>query len=266
MTLCINRDFIQQMRLYYPQVIKSNHHTLYIHTVMDPYTHILCLPLTFSCQTTFISGSSKIMNCVCPFLDYIDCTTMREVVRVLQYRVCRDTYLHRYTYTYTVVCHPDEFEFVFIFEIETRKFTSFATVRSHVCIRKRNLNSNVRPHDYENTYLPSLFDPGVHPPLRSTHPQCDLTLLALLVLLVHFESHPPGLSNTPGPHGGLFEQTRYRKRIISPQCQVTVHSWSYQQWSLSTRIPNIHHGYYTTINRLGGEKTTNMHDVTIGKR
>jgi hypothetical protein len=37
-------------------------------TVMDPYTHIQCLSLTFSCQTTFISGSSEVMNSVCPFL------------------------------------------------------------------------------------------------------------------------------------------------------------------------------------------------------
>ena len=46
-------------------------YTLYIHTVMDQYAHILCLTLTFSCQTTFISSSSEIMNCVCPFLDYV---------------------------------------------------------------------------------------------------------------------------------------------------------------------------------------------------
>ena len=62
-------------------------HTLYIHTDMDPFTHILCLPFTFSCQTTFISGSSEIMNCnlsVSPFLDYIHCTTMSDVVLHIQ--------------------------------------------------------------------------------------------------------------------------------------------------------------------------------------
>ncbi len=29
---------------------------------MDPFTHILCLPLTFSCQTTFIFGSSEVQS------------------------------------------------------------------------------------------------------------------------------------------------------------------------------------------------------------
>ena len=91
---------------------------------MDPYTHILSLTLTFSCQTTFISGSSEIMNCVYPFLDYIDCTTMSDVVRVLHHR---DANLHTYTYKYTVT-HPDEFVLVFIFEIETHIFTSFVRI------------------------------------------------------------------------------------------------------------------------------------------
>jgi len=44
------------------------HHILYILTVMDPYTHILCLPLTCCCQTIFISGYSEVMTSVCPFL------------------------------------------------------------------------------------------------------------------------------------------------------------------------------------------------------
>ena len=81
---------------------------------MDPYKHIQCIPLTFSCQTTFIYGSSEVMNCVCPFLTTL---TARDTVRVLQYG---HTYLHRYTYTYTVT-HPSEFGFVFIFELETQQ-------------------------------------------------------------------------------------------------------------------------------------------------
>jgi hypothetical protein len=35
---------------------------------MDPYTHILCLPLTSCFQTTFISGHYEEMNSVCSFL------------------------------------------------------------------------------------------------------------------------------------------------------------------------------------------------------
>jgi hypothetical protein len=62
-----------------------------IHTYISVYVHILCLTLTFSCQTTFISGSSEIMNCVCSFLDYIDCIIISVVVRVIQHR---DTNLH----------------------------------------------------------------------------------------------------------------------------------------------------------------------------
>jgi hypothetical protein len=73
-----------------PEVIKSTHplfgtivsaedlldqnihiHTWYMDTVMVTYTHILDWTLTFSCQTTFISASFEIMNCVCPFLQYV---------------------------------------------------------------------------------------------------------------------------------------------------------------------------------------------------
>ena len=105
-------------------------HTSYMDTVMDPYEHILSLILTSSCQTTIISGSFEIMNCVGPFLDYIDCTNMSVVVRVVH---PRDVNLHTSTYTYTVT-HPSEFVFVFIFEIETHIFTSF--VRIHIRIRQ----------------------------------------------------------------------------------------------------------------------------------
>ncbi len=38
------------------------HHTLHILTVVDPYTHIQCLSLTFSCQTTFIPSSSEVIQ------------------------------------------------------------------------------------------------------------------------------------------------------------------------------------------------------------
>ncbi len=71
----------------YIYIHMTTHHTLYILTVMDPYTDILCLPLTFSCQMTFISGSSEVMNCVCPFLimDYMDCTTISDTEQVSQY-------------------------------------------------------------------------------------------------------------------------------------------------------------------------------------
>ena len=58
-------------------------HTSYMDTVMDPYEYILSLTLTFGCQTT-IYGSSEIINCVGPYLDYIDCTRMSVVVRVVQ--------------------------------------------------------------------------------------------------------------------------------------------------------------------------------------
>jgi hypothetical protein len=70
-------------------------HTSYMHTVMDPYVYILSLTLTFSCQprTTFISGSSEIMNCVGPFLNYIDSTSMSVAVRVVQHR----TLIHIHT-------------------------------------------------------------------------------------------------------------------------------------------------------------------------
>jgi hypothetical protein len=70
-------------------------HTSYMDTVMDPYEHILSLTLTFS---------------VVPFLDYIDCTNMSVVVRVVHHR---DANLHTPTYTYTAT-HPSEFVFVFI--------------------------------------------------------------------------------------------------------------------------------------------------------
>jgi hypothetical protein len=106
---------------------------------MDPYTHILCLTLTFSCQTTFISGSSEIMNCVCPFLDYMTWLHHHRGVRVLHNR---HTYLHTYTYTYTVT-HPSEFGFVFIFEIESHIYTSFVWIR--IRIRNGNLSPNQWP-------------------------------------------------------------------------------------------------------------------------
>jgi hypothetical protein len=77
-------------------------HTSYRHKFIDPYAHTLSLTLTYSCQTTFISGPSEIMNCACPFLDYIDCTVMIAVVPVVQHR---DANLHTFTYTYTVT-HP----------------------------------------------------------------------------------------------------------------------------------------------------------------
>ena len=47
---------------------------------MDPYTHILCLPFTFSCQATFISGSSEVMKCVDTFL-----ITLTEFPAVMMY-------------------------------------------------------------------------------------------------------------------------------------------------------------------------------------
>ena len=74
---------------------------------MDPYTHLLCLPSTFSCQTTFIPGSPEIMNCVCPFLDYIDCTTITGIHIHTQYhnpcefaRVnCGDAFSHPFIFS-----------------------------------------------------------------------------------------------------------------------------------------------------------------------
>ena len=90
----------------YIHIHTYNTHThFYVHTVMDPYTHILLpyvylwlsihirLPLTFNCQTTFISGSSETKNCVCPFLDYIECTTMSDEVPVLYWSIV----IHIYT-------------------------------------------------------------------------------------------------------------------------------------------------------------------------
>ena len=80
--------YIKKDTLYpYIYIHMTTHHTLYILTVMDPYTHILCLPLTFSCQMTFISGSFEVMNCVCPFLimDYMDYTTISDTEQVSQY-------------------------------------------------------------------------------------------------------------------------------------------------------------------------------------
>jgi hypothetical protein len=84
------QDVRRRLRTY-----KHTHHTLYLFTVMDPsrdpYTHILCLPSTFSCQTTFISGSPEVMNCVCPFL-----ITLTVPPLVIQYE-CYSMVIHIYT-------------------------------------------------------------------------------------------------------------------------------------------------------------------------
>jgi hypothetical protein len=67
------------------------HTYIHIHTLIHIHIHTSCmdtvvLVLSFSssCQTTINSGSSEIMNCDGPFLDYIHCTRLSVVVRLYE--------------------------------------------------------------------------------------------------------------------------------------------------------------------------------------